>query len=47
MSKITTETADKIRREAKHWPLRAIAKRYGVRIATISLIINERTHSPA
>ena len=43
VSKLDEPTVRKIRAEAKHWPLRVLAKRYGVRIATISEIINRRT----
>jgi len=43
MSKLNEETVRRIRTEAKHWPLRALAARYGVRIATISEIINGKT----
>lgn len=43
MSKLNEDTVRKIRTEAKHWPLRAIAARYGVRIATISEIINGKS----
>jgi hypothetical protein len=43
MSKLSEDTVRKIRTEAKHWPLRALAARYGVRIATISEIINGKT----
>ena len=43
MSKLNEDVVRKIRTEAKHWPLRALAARYGVRIATISEIINGKT----
>lgn len=43
MPKLNEDTVRKIRTEAKHWPLRALAARYGVRIATISEIINQKT----
>ena len=51
MSKITDELAERIRQEAKHWRgkgmLRVFSMRHGVSTRTISLIVNERTHSPA
>jgi len=43
MSKLNEDVVRKIRTEAKHWPLRALAARYGIRIATVSEIINRRS----
>ena len=40
MAKLDEPTVRRIRAEAKHWPLRVLSKRYGVKIATISEIIN-------
>jgi hypothetical protein len=43
MAKLTEEAVREIRAGAKYWPWRVLAKRYGVRIATISEIVNGRT----
>lgn len=45
MSKLNAEAVRKIRAEAKHWRLDVLAKRYGVRVATISEIINFKSWS--
>lgn len=43
MAKLNEDTVRKIRAEAKHWRVGVLAKRYGVRIATISEIINGKS----
>lgn len=48
MSKLDDQTAEQIRKEAKHWRgkgmLRVFAMRHKVSERTISLLLNGRTH---
>lgn len=43
MQKLDEAKVRTIRAEAKYWPLRALARRFGVREEEISRIINRRT----
>lgn len=43
MAKIDEPTVRKIRAEAKHWPQRVLARRYGLAMRTIHEIVNRLT----